>query len=285
MVRLLKYAGLCLALHASIAQATPFLFNNGLPDGRMAAAARPADGAAGQIETADDFIIENQTRLTSATFTGLLASGATLASLRDVTVELYRTFPFDSDTARSIRVPTRANSPSDVAFGARSVSATTLSFSAVVLNAAFTAQNSVLNGINPSPNQTTGGEGPVTGTEVVFTVSFLSPFDLAPGHYFFSPGVAVTNGEFYWLSSPRPSVPPATSFSPDLQSWIRNTSLEPDWLRIGTDIVGGSPPPTFNQAFTLAGDINATAVPEPASFALVAAGLLALGRTRRRRSV
>lgn len=285
MIRLLKYVALCLTLSASIAQATPFLFNNGLPDGRMAAAARPAAGAAGQIETADDFILASQTHLTSATFAGLLTGGATLASLGDVTVELYRTFPLDSDTVRSIQVPTRVNSPADVVFDARSAGASTLSFSVATISDSFTAQNSILNGINPSPNQTTGGEGAVTGREVVFTVNFLNPFDLAPDHYFFAPGVAVTTGQFYWLSSARPSAPPATAFAPDLQSWIRNTSLDPDWLRIGTDIVGGTPSPTFNQAFTLAGDTSATAVPEPASLVLVAAGLFALRRARRGGSV
>jgi len=40
------------------------------------------------------------------------------------------------------------------------------------LNPNFTAANSVVNGIHPIPNQTTGGEGPVTGEEVQFTILF-----------------------------------------------------------------------------------------------------------------
>jgi hypothetical protein len=40
----------------------------------------------------------------------------------------------------------------------------------------------------------------------------------------------------------------------DLQAWIRNSNLNPDWLRIGTDIIGGATPPTFNMAFSLTGD-------------------------------
>jgi hypothetical protein len=28
----------------------------------------------------------------------------------------------------------------------------------------------------------------------------------------------------------------------------------PDWLRIGTDIIGGATPPTFNMAFSLTGE-------------------------------
>jgi hypothetical protein len=52
----------------------------------------------------------------------------------------------------------------------------------------------------------------------------------------------------------------------DLQAWIRNEDLQPDWLRVGTDIVGGNPVPTFNAAFTLAGEAM---VPEPASVVLL----------------
>jgi hypothetical protein len=55
-----------------------------------------------------------------------------------------------------------------------------------------------------------------------------------------------------------------------LQAWIRNEALQPDWLRVGTDIIGGSTPPTFNGTFTLIGN----AVPEPSTF--VMAGIAAL---------
>ena len=78
-------------------------------------------------------------------------------------------------------MPTRANSPSDVEFDSRDTAGGTLSFTTQTLSSTFTANNSVLNGINPSPNQTTGGEGPVTGTEVKFTVTFSTPFNLPAG--------------------------------------------------------------------------------------------------------
>jgi hypothetical protein len=49
----------------------------------------------------------------------------------------------------------------------------------------FSASNSVQpGGIHPIPGQTTGGNGPVTGLEVQFSVNFTTPFDLAAGHYF-----------------------------------------------------------------------------------------------------
>ena len=39
-----------------------------------------------------------------------------------------------------------------------------------------------------------------------------------------------------------------------MQAWIRNSNLSPDWLRIGTDIIAGATPPTFNMTFSLSGD-------------------------------
>jgi hypothetical protein len=77
-------------------------------------------------------------------------------------------------------------------------------------------------------------------------------------------------------------VPPGTPISPDLQAWIRNSNLDPDWLRIGTDIVGGAPPPTFNMAFELDG--STVPVPEPATMLLLGTGLLGLTSRLRRRS-
>jgi hypothetical protein len=147
------------------------------------------------------------------------------------------------------------------------------------LSASFTAANSVINGINPKPNQTTMGEGQVTGTEITLNVTFTTPFDLPADHYFIVPQVQVAgSGNWLWLSAPR-NPPP---FVGDLQEWIRNQNLEPDWLRVGTDIVGGTTPPTFNASFSLQG----TPVPAPANLTLLGIGgaCAALGRLRRKMS-
>jgi hypothetical protein len=153
----------------------------------------------------------------------------------------------------------------DIAFDSRDSSDGGLTYSVAVLNPRFTAANSVLNGINPIPSQLTGGEGAVVGTEVQFTVTYNNAFALPADSYFFIPQVAVNNGDFLWLSAPKPIVAPGTPFNPDLQSWIRNDpTLAPDWLRIGTDIVGGTPATTFNAAFSLSGE-TITAVPEPST--------------------
>ena len=219
----------------------------------MASASRPASIGKIEIESADDFILTQNMHITSATFTGLL-TGAT-PTVGEVRVEIYRVFPKDSSNPPSGMVPTRANSPSDVEFEDRDTASGNLTFTTTVLNTSFSATNSVLNGINKIPSQTTGGEGAVRGEEVLFTATFSPPIDLPPDHYFFIPQVMVTGGEFYWLSAPKPIVAPGTPFAPDLQSWIRNENLAPDWLRIGTDIVGGNPAPTFNGTFSLSGAI------------------------------
>jgi hypothetical protein len=158
-----------------------------------------------------------------------------------------------------------------------------LSFSTNVLAGSFTALNSLQpGGIHPAPGFHTGGNGPVTGQEVQFSVNFTTPFNLPADHYFFVPQVQLDTGDFLWLSAPRPIVAPGTPFPlgvTDLQAWARDQFLDPDWLRIGTDIVGGTPAPTFNLAFSLEGD----ATPLPGALPLLATGLGVIGLLARRR--
>ena len=261
---------------AGAAGAAPFAFSTGDPDGKIATGSRPPSPALGkiEIESADDFILSGHTRITGASFTGLLTDAT--SSIGSVVVEIYRVFPFDSNNPPSGKVTTRVNSPSDVAFDTRS-NGSGLSFATTLLNASFTAANSVLNGIHPNPSEFTGGEGPVSGQEVRFDVAFTTPFDLPAGHYFFIPQVQATNDEFMWLSAPKPITGGTGSFVGDLQSWIRNEDLAPDWLRIGTDITHQGP---FNAAFSLVG----TPVPEPGTYALMLAGLAIVGAAKRWRT-
>jgi len=252
-------SSLCaLLLLAPQVSAATFSFSTGNPDGLMATATRPGptNGLDQETESADDFILTNEVQITSASFTGLVPLGVDVSNdVSKVVVEIYRVFPQDSDINRTSNVPTRANSPSDVAFASKDSTSAELTFTVTLLNPSFVASNSVDIGIFPLTNQTTMGEGPVTGQEIRVDVTLTSPFDLPTNHYFFVPQVLLTNAadHFLWLSAPKPIVSPGTPFVGDLQEWIRNAQLDPDWLRVATDIVGA--PPAFNATFALTGDI------------------------------
>jgi hypothetical protein len=260
--------------------AASFFFSTGFTDGRIATLSGKPSPAGLSTETADDFILDQPTRLKSATFEGLLPLGASLVDVGQVEIEFYHVFPRDSGFPPSGNVPTRVNSPADSEIGAatRDSAAGTLSFSPAIVGPTFTASNSVVHGVNKSPNQFTGGEGAVTGEEVLFNVTFTTPIVLPEGHYFFRPSVTDPDN-FLWLSAPKPITAPGTPFAPDLQAWMRNDDLAPDWLRIGTDITAAPP---FNMTFSLSG----AAVPEPAVWAMMLTGLAGVGalcRSRRRR--
>jgi hypothetical protein len=243
-------------LTCSLASAQTFFFSTGNPDGRMGAATHPEGHDQIENETGDDFLLAAHTRINTASFVGLLPANTPITAIEEVIVEIYRVFPFDSDPVRVIHVPTRANSPSDVAFDSRDSDANALTYTASVLSESFTVANSVVTGIHAFPDQLTHGEGPVTGVEVQIQVALTNPLTLTIGHYFFVPQVKLSNGAFLWISAPKPIVAPGTPFVGDLQAWTRDANLDPDWLRIGTDIVGGSPAPTFNMTFSLNGDVG-----------------------------
>ena len=71
-----------------------------------------------------------------------------------------------------------------------------------------------------------------------------------------SAGAPPNNPNFLWLSAPGPPL-----FTGDLQSWIRNDNLAPDWSRIGTDITGPvNGKGTFNASFSLSGVTGAESI-------------------------
>jgi hypothetical protein len=272
---------------AAPALADPIFFSTGSVTNSIGMASRPSSTGKIEIEAADDFVLTGGTLITGATFTGLITGGATTANIGQVVVEMYRVFPKDSDVSRTSgpptfstsQVPTRVNSPSDVEFEGRESTLGELSFTTTLLSSSFTALNSVLNGINVCTTPPCG-EGSITGQEVQFNVSFDKPIFLPADHYFFVPQVEITtgSGQFFWLSGSRPIDATGTPFPPgftDLQTWMRNQNLDPDWLRVGTDIVGAG---TFNAAFTLSG----VPIPEPSTLTLVLIGVVGSGIIKRR---
>ena len=267
----LTFAALLMPLPAA---ADAFMFSTGSPDGRIATLSRPNLGPGLiETETADDFILSQQTSLTQATFTGLIPAGA---SVTRVEIEFYHVFPTDSAFPPSGNVVSRTNSPADneIAAATRDSLAGSLSFS-TTMGSNFSVSNTVINGIHKQPNQFTGGEGPTTGQEVQISVNFTPPVDLPADHYFFRPEAQLSSGNFLWLSGPGPQL-----FPGDLQTWIRNEDLKPDWERVGTDVTQQGP---FNASFSLTGE----SVPGPIAGAglpglILACGvLLALARRRR----
>ncbi len=258
LMALLLAAG---AYATTSAWADSFFFTTGNADGKLGALSR-SDSI--ETETADDFILDQATVISGATITGLVLR-TDVADIANVEVEVYHRFhedPLDKFPP-SGNVPSRTNSPSDneIDTATRDASDGTLSFSYSSLNANFSVSNTVINGINPfnvngkTDANRTGGEGPASGQEVQITMTFTNPIVLPPGHYFFRPEVLVTGGDFLFLSAPKPIVSP-TPLAQDLQAWIRNARLAPDWLRIGTDIVdaAGATGPQFNMTFSLGGN-------------------------------
>jgi len=243
----------------SSASAASFFFTTGDPDGKVATLSRPASAGKLQTETADDFTLPTTMVINQATFTGLLLGGSA-ANITDVEIEIYHLFPRDTDPANTnvpnAVVPTRSGSPADVEIddATRDGLDGTLSFTVSSLSSSFTASNSVRNGIHSKPNQTTLGEGAVTGEEVLLTVTFNPPIALPADHYFFRPEVQLSSGDFLWLSAPKTIPAPA-----DLQTWMRNDAtpdvggIFPNWLRIGADIIGTG---AFNAAFSLSGETD-----------------------------
>ena len=248
-ITMASVAALSVGLVAGVpAAADPFFFfSTGSPDGKLGSLSRPASPEGIETETADDFVLTDATVISRAIVHGLIASGLDVSDIQQVEVEVYHVFPKDSDTTRTPAVVTRVNSPADIEIGAATrdsgASPATLSFGTILVEKSFKVLNTVVNKINPAPNQFTGGEGPATGGEVEIDITFTPPIFLPADHYFFRPEVQVVGNSFLYLSAGKPTLP-------DLQTWIRNEKLAPDWSRPGTDITHQGP---FNQRGVFAG--------------------------------
>src|SRR5438094_2492134 len=114
------------------------IYNNLTPNSQIAIATRPDSPGTFEIEAADDFLLGSQTIINTASFVGLIVPGTGgTPSISEVVAEMYRVFPNDSNTTRTSgpptfstpQVPTRVNSPSDIALDSRDSAASGLTFS------------------------------------------------------------------------------------------------------------------------------------------------------------
>jgi hypothetical protein len=215
--------------------------------------------AAVPSETADDFFYLNPAifQMDEIRVQGLLTDPN--ATITGVDVEVYQTFPFNSDTTR-VPVNTRANGPADNEFAARESSRRgDLSFSVRDLG-----QFTVANVITPGSKAQEGVlEAGLTGDLREITIKLdKRPLVLLPAanasptqidHYFLSVTLETSSGEYYWMAGQRP--PFVFPGNGDRQTWMRTDPFDPDWRRV-SDVINnsdGTAAPAFNTSFRIVG--------------------------------
>ena len=210
-------------------------------------------------ETADDFFYLDPVafRVDEIRVQGLLTDPN--ATITGVEVEVYQTFPFDSDTTRT-PVNTRTNGPADMEFVARESSRRgELSFSVRDVGR-FAVANVITSG---SDKQEGAVEAGLTGDLREITLKLNGrPIVLLPAagtvptqlnHYFLSVTVETSSGEYYWVAGQRP--PFVFPGSGDRQAWMRTDPFDPDWRRV-SDVINnsdGTGAPAFNTSFRISG--------------------------------
>jgi hypothetical protein len=250
-----------------------------------------------ETEAIDDFVI-NPAAFPSGFTVNRVRAQALLtdpnAQITNLTVELYRTFPVDSNTTRSPQF-TRTNGPSDNGqdFADFASKEGKLSFTRSVQNPTFVLDRTIEPGADGKGVQVTDD---TSGQLVLLDMSLGSGITLAPTnpfpsdnatHYWLELTAEVSSGEFYWVQGTFPrSVPGgAPAAGEDRQTWFTTELISPDFRRV-SDIINqqdGTTAPVFNSSMEIIG--RAGAVPEPSMLMLLASvgGLLVVATRRRRR--
>jgi hypothetical protein len=181
------------------------------------------------------------------------------ATITGVKVELYQTFPFNSDKNRT-PATTRTNGPADDEFVAFDSSTPgDLSFSVKDLGP-FTVANVITPG---SETQEGSFEDGFTGDlrEITIKLDKRGPVLLPAAnaqptqinHYFLEVTVETSSGEYFWMAGQRPPfVSPAGG---DRQAWMRTDPFNPDWRRV-SDVINnsdGTATPAINTSFRITG--------------------------------
>lgn len=182
------------------------------------------------------------------------------ARITNVNVQLYQTYPFDSNTA--ITPPTvRANGPSDNEFAMFDGKARTLKFHAKSLGKFTVAQT-----ITPGSASQEGAVGPgVTGQLRQIDITLKKPITLSPAanpgpgqlnHYFLAVTVDTSKGSYLWVGGQANPIKTG-----DRQAWIHTDSFDPHWHRVSDVINGnntnknGTLTPAYNESFQLLGKV------------------------------
>ena len=243
--------------------------------------------AAIPTQAADDFFFTKgfapAFRLNEVKFNGLLSDPS--ATVTNINIQLYQTYPFDSDPART-PATVRANGPADHEFATFDSTAGSLRYTSSDLGS-FAVARTITAGDSTHEGAYSGG---LTGDLRQFDVSLTTPILLSPAanggpgqlnHYWVAITVNTSAGDYYWLAGTNPPITTG-----DRQSWLHTDPFDPDWHRVSDIINGnntnqnGTVTPAFNMGFQLSGQ----AVPEPSTAVLLGTGLLGLvGYARRSR--
>jgi hypothetical protein len=247
-----------LILSAGVARAGQVtLWDTLAPNPALAISAQ--SNAAIPSEAADDFFYLDPVafRLDEIQVQGILTDPN--ATITGVEVEVYQTFPFDSDPTRT-PVTTRANGPADNEFFAfESSRRGDLSFSVRDVGP-FTVDHVITPG---TATQEGAFEAGLAGDLREITIRLKGrPLVLLPAadavptqrnHYFLSVTVETSSGEYYWVAGQRP--PFVFPGSGDRQAWLRTQPFVPDWRRV-SDVINnsdGTAAPAFNTSFRIVG--------------------------------
>lgn len=227
--------------------------------------------AAISSETADDFFFLNslapQFEVESIKIDGLFSDPD--AKINNVRVELYRSFPVDSDANRTTDI-VRLNGPADDAFAQFDSGDGSLSYN-VTDKGKFTVTSTITPGSETSLGAV--GEG-LTGNLRQIDITLAGPILLSAAatpadqanHYFLAATVETSQGDYYWLAGQQP---PTTVG--DRQAWLRTEEFAPNWIRV-SDVINAQPG-TLTPAFNASFEVSGKPVPEPST----AIGTLALG--------